>query len=98
VSRSYDDRRGSSAQRGYDGQWRKLRLVALRRDDYLCQECLKKDRPVPATEVHHILGIDVRPDLRLDLDNLASVCAPCHKLLTIQDQGIFGRAPTNKQA
>lgn len=98
VARSYDDRRGSSASRGYDGNWRRIRKVALLRDNYLCQECLKDDRPTPANEVHHILGIDVRPDLRLDLDNLSSVCAPCHKRLTAEEQGIFGRAPIKATA
>lgn len=96
IARPYDDRRGSSSQRGYDGPWRRLRLVALRRDNYLCLECLKTGRPTPAEEVHHIVGIDIAPELRLDLENLASVCGPCHKLLTAQEQGIFGRKAINK--
>lgn len=90
-----DKRRGSAASRGYDGQWRKTRTLALRRDSYLCQECLKDDRPTPAQEVHHIIGIDVDPTLRLDIDNIISLCASCHKKITEQDQGIFGRKPVN---
>lgn len=96
IVRPYDTRRGSSSERGYDGPWRKLRLVALRRDDYLCQECLKNGRPTTAQEVHHIQGIDVAPELRLEIDNLASVCKPCHLRLTAEEQGIWGRTPTNK--
>lgn len=95
ISRSYDDRRGSSSARGYDSRWQKLRLVALRRDNFMCQECLKQDRPVPAQEVHHIIGIDVDPSMRLDLDNIISLCAPCHKLITENNQGIFGRKAVN---
>jgi 5-methylcytosine-specific restriction protein A len=96
VARGYDQLRGSSSERGYDSQWKRTRLIALQRDNYLCQECLKVDRPTQAQEVHHLLGIDIRPDLRLDVDNLSSVCAPCHKRITAEEQGIFGRTATNK--
>lgn len=98
VTRPYDQWRGSSASRGYDNSWRKLRLVALKRDHYLCQRCLESDRPTQATEVHHIVGIDVAPELRLVLENLASMCAPCHKYITECEQGIWGRKPTNNTA
>jgi 5-methylcytosine-specific restriction enzyme A len=96
ISRPYDQQRGTSSERGYDSEWRKLRLVALKRDNYLCLECLKSDRPTQAKEVHHIIGIDINPNLRLDLDNLASVCKPCHLKLTEQEQGIWGRKATKK--
>lgn len=91
ISRPYDQRRGNSTERGYDGAWRKLRLVALKRDLYLCQECLKQNRPTPATEVDHKIPINVDPDLRLDLDNLQSLCSECHKRKTILEDGAFGR-------
>lgn len=32
----------------------------------------------PATEVHHIIKIAARPDLRLDQENLMSLCKSCH--------------------
>ena len=97
IVRPYDTLRGSSTARGYDYQWKRTRLVALRRDHFLCQRCLQmENRPTPATEVHHIIGIDEDPSLRLVVENLMSVCSPCHKVLTIEDQGVFGRAPTNK--
>lgn len=96
VSRSHDAFRGSSTQRGYDGEWRKIRLIALRRDQYLCQQCLKSDRPTSATEVDHIISINKAPELRLDLDNLASICGPCHKEKTNREDGGFGRAPKTK--
>lgn len=96
VARPYDQLRGSSSARGYDWAWVQVRRVALRRDSYLCQDCLKTDRPTPAKEVHHIIGIDVDPSLRLDLENLVSLCAPCHLKHTIEDQGIWGRKATKK--
>jgi 5-methylcytosine-specific restriction protein A len=99
ISRPYDERRGSTAERGYGTDWRRLREVALRRDFHLCQRCLEtKNRPTPATEVHHIVGIDIAPELRLDIDNTLSLCGPCHKLITAQEQGIWGRKPTKKKA
>ena len=59
--------------------WRRLRLLALQRDHYLCQECLRQKRFTRATEVHHLKPIVDRPDLALDLDNLESLCWDCHE-------------------
>lgn len=59
--------------------WRKLRVVALQRDHYLCQACLKKHRFTKATEVHHIKPLEDFPELGLDLDNLMSLCWQCHE-------------------
>ena len=59
--------------------WRHLRVQALRRDHYLCQECLKKKRIKKATEVHHIKPLEDHPELALDLDNLTSLCWRCHE-------------------
>lgn len=60
--------------------WRKLRVLALQRDHYLCQECLRQKRIVKATEVHHIKPIADFPELALTLDNLESLCWDCHEL------------------
>lgn len=98
IARPYDNRRGNSTQRGYDAAWRQLRLVALRRDDYLCLECLKTGRPTAAQEVHHIQSIDMAPELRLDIDNLASVCKPCHIRITAKEQGLWGKIRNIKSA
>jgi 5-methylcytosine-specific restriction protein A len=71
-------RRDREARRFYQSPaWRSLRLVKLRRDP-LCQDCEGHGRLTPATEVHHELERRDRPDLALDLDNLASLCRPCH--------------------
>ena len=68
--------RGSSTERGYGSDWQKVRLQALQRDKYLCQHHLPT--PVPALDVHHIQMITDRPDLRLVLANLVSLCRECH--------------------
>lgn len=69
--------RQSRHERGYGASWDKLRLRILARDLYLCQPCLTKDRPTPATEVDHITpkakgGTD-------GPDNLQAICGACHR-------------------
>ena len=77
-----DLRRGSSYARGYDNDWRRTRLAQL--TEYpLCHDCLKEDlRYNPATEVHHILKLADRPDLKHDPNNLMSLCKKCHSTRT----------------
>lgn len=72
--------RRTTTERGYDHQWRKL-SERKRATDPLCEHCLSQGRTTPASEVHHIVPIAVAPHLRLDWDNLMSVCHPCHELL-----------------
>lgn len=65
-------------------KWRRARAQALERDHYICQDCMAakrrgaKIRPRSATVVHHIKSVEERPDLKLELDNLISLCAECH--------------------
>jgi 5-methylcytosine-specific restriction endonuclease McrA len=59
--------------------WRRLRVVALQRDHYQCQHCLRRSVIRTATEVHHIKPLEEYPDLALDLDNLDSLCRSCHE-------------------
>lgn len=59
--------------------WRKLRVQALERDHYLCQECLRQRRFTKATEVHHIKPLEEFPELGLTLSNLESLCWSCHE-------------------
>ncbi|PAD94378.1 HNH endonuclease [Terribacillus saccharophilus] len=58
--------------------WRTKRENILRRDNYLCQDCLKKGFVTPATIVHHIIETSEDWSLRLIDSNLVSVCAACH--------------------
>ena len=59
--------------------WRRLRIQALERDHYLCQECLRQGRLTAATEVHHKQEIRTHPELALVLSNLESLCWKCHE-------------------
>lgn len=64
--------------------WRRLRVAALQRDFYTCQDCLRRKaegetlRTRRATVVHHIQPREARPDLAMDIDNLVSLCDACH--------------------
>lgn len=73
-------RRGTTAERGYDADWKRLRDSFLK-EHPLCQ-CIDCDdgrkRIVPANVVNHIEDIAVRPDLRLDWSNLQSMSKRCH--------------------
>lgn len=59
--------------------WRNTRKLALQRDNFLCQHCLRKKRITPATEVHHKKELEDYPKLALDLDNLECLCWDCHE-------------------
>ncbi len=61
------------------GPWRRVRKLALQRDHYLCQACLKKKRFRTATEVHHIKPLEEYPELGFELSNLQSLCWDCHE-------------------
>lgn len=65
------------------GTWHKMRDYIIKRDQYLCQDCLKKGLYVPAEEVHHIIPLDpdniTDPEITLGEDNLISLCRECHR-------------------
>lgn len=63
--------------------WKTCRDIVMRRDAYLCRDCLAAGRYTPAEEVHHIEPLCPdnihRPEVALNLDNLISLCRECHK-------------------
>ncbi len=77
--------RGKTAERGYDGDWRALRLDHLSREP-LCRMCQQLGRVTAASMVDHITPIKGREDpLRLADSNLQSLCVPCHAIKTASD-------------
>lgn len=58
--------------------WAKCRVLALQRDNHLCQECFRNKKINNADLVHHIKELRDYPDLALDIDNLESLCNSCH--------------------
>ena len=80
IGKFADERRGSRHQRGYGSDWDKTRIRILKRDNGLCQPCLKQGRVTEAKQVDHKVpkfegGTD-------DDDNLQSICKPCHDAKT----------------
>jgi len=53
--------------------------------------CEREGRIVAAEEVDHILTIADRPDLRLDPNNLRSLCHQCHAKVTAEYYAIRRR-------
>ena len=76
--RKLDNKRGSSTQRGYDGQWRKVRRLKFL-DNPLCEWCEANGLVVAAQEIHHKIPIKEAPEKRLEMDNLESLCRACHE-------------------
>ena len=56
-------------------KWKKVRSAAFARDDYQCQICFITDVNLNA---HHMKRYIVYPELRLDVNNLLTVCEECH--------------------
>ena len=73
------DQRPSAWRRGYDARWRRLRLMILRRDKFVCCVCGKPG----ATEVDHIKPLVEGGEN--DDGNLQSLCRRCHAIKTGRD-------------
>lgn len=74
--RAYDGKRGTSAQRGYDARWERIRLMKLR-ENPLCEICDGNGIITEATEVHHIVPIGDGGEIYA-IRNLMSLCHSCH--------------------
>lgn len=61
--------------------WRQKRVDIISRDNKECQWC-KLEGKVTTDNliVHHIKELKDRPDLRMDNDNLITVCFDCHEV------------------
>lgn len=58
--------------------WIEKRKKILRRDEYLCANCRRFGRTIQATTVHHIYPFELYPELKLESNNLISLCEKCH--------------------
>lgn len=91
VRRELDQRRGSSAQRGYGGQWQKARAGYLRLHP-LCVMCEALGRVTPATELDHKVPHKGDRALFWDSANWQPLCKPHHDAKTAREDGGFGNA------
>lgn len=72
--------------------WQALRLDVLLRDIYTCQACKRLlGRRKGDAHVDHINN-DPRNN---DMDNLQTLCAPCHSSKTGKQDGGFGNRASN---
>ncbi len=67
----------TTTERGYGWDWQQLRANVLRQQP-LCKDCEAKGMVTPATEVHHVTKIKHRPDMRMEVENLMTLCGRCH--------------------
>ncbi len=83
--RRYDKQRGTSTERGYGSNWRKVRKMVLA-EEPLCRECGRQGRVTAANEVDHIDG----NAFNIERVNLQPLCKPCHSKKTVREQGRWG--------
>lgn len=76
--------RASSAERGYDGRWRKARLKYLKAYP-LCVRCKEQGRLVRATVVDHVTPHRGDKVLFWDENNWQSLCKSCHDKKTMKE-------------
>jgi len=60
-----------------DPRWQKARLKVLDRDDWECQECYDKTKPL---NVHHCYYDGYKNPWEYPLDSLVTLCEDCHKV------------------
>ena len=82
-------------QRFYkSSNWLKLRLKALKRDNYDCQQCKRLGKVSKSQNVHHKLEIEFYPEHALDIDNLETLCINCHN---VEHGRLFGNGSRKKR-
>ena len=64
--------------------WQDLRRYKLCKDPF-CEKCSTPESPVMAQECHHIAEVKDCPEKRLILNNLMSLCKPCHSKISSVD-------------
>jgi 5-methylcytosine-specific restriction enzyme A len=92
---STDQYRGTSAARGYGHNWRKLRIMVLRREP-LCADCFGIGCVSVSRHADHI--VPKRQGGQDTLENLQGLCDSCHSRKTLLEQSVtfilFYESPT----
>ena len=62
--------------------WKSCRDAYMASRSYLCEECMREGRYIPAKIVHHVIPITLEnindPNVTLSWSNLRAVCRECH--------------------
>ncbi len=94
LRREVDQRRGTSAQRGYGSKWQKAREAWLRAHPLCqCEDCDEgRKRVTAASVVDH--KVPHKGDMRLfwDRNNWQSMAKECHDRKTAREDGGYGNA------
>ena len=62
--------------------WQRKRLEILERDQHLCKLCLYRGViNNKGLEIHHIIALKDNEELKLEDDNLVTLCSGCHGLV-----------------
>jgi hypothetical protein len=71
--------RVSPRQRAFLGAYAPLRAEILERDGHRCRYCHRDaQRSGAPLEAHHVIKRSTTPRLKLDPDNLLTLCRDCH--------------------
>lgn len=99
ASGSFADRgRGTRHERGYGSKWDRLREIILRRDNGICQQCLREGRLTMIGHKPYTAFVDhVTPKAEGGTDdesNLQALCKACHTAKTDREKN-RGRGVSN---
>lgn len=72
-------------------EWKRVRAMAAKRDNYLCLHCLRQHRLKRYNVVDHIKPVKQFPELKLSLSNLQSLCHACHRVKTEADIRLYNK-------
>ena len=76
--------------------WSSLRRQALERDNYCCQYCLANGIVRPNSRIgDHITPAEIAPEIRTELNNIATVCRDCDNVKRTLEQEIYGTGQGN---
>ena len=86
-AREYEQRRGTTGDRGYNYEWQGLRERKLLANPWCqCDDCRAAGAKVKAVDVDHIRSVREAPHLRLVWSNLRSMAHGHHSRRTNREQ------------
>lgn len=89
---TYDNRRGTAVERGYDSRWRKARALFLRKpENRYCVYCARRGVKKFAECIDHVVAHKGDKVKFWEVDNWAASCVACNSRKAAMEEGGFGR-------